>query len=165
MALLSTAGEAPRSEWFIAGTEPPDIGPQGGRAGAPEAGAARPAPSAQPGQAFGIHSPISGSLFALDPDIPAPAQRIVFSGAAGDWYLDGRWIGRTTASRPTLDWAPWPGRHRLSLRQQERELHSVVFEVRGAQARVRGAQARAGMSRPEREGPTAAPSNIRITPL
>ncbi|MFZ2989000.1 penicillin-binding protein 1C [Ideonella sp.] len=134
-AVVQRAGEAPLQEWFIAGTEPPPSvsAAANDQVAAGAAGAA--------GSAFGIRSPLDGSLFALDPDIPGPLQRIVFSGAPGDWYLDGRLIGRTTAARPTLDWAPWPGRHRLSLRRQGVELQAIAFEVRGATLRPGRARA------------------------
>ena len=80
-------------------------------------------------QAFGISSPRDGSVFALDPDMPAAAQRIHFEGEAGDWVLDGRRLG---AGRRWL-WAPWPGRHTLELMGRDgKPLQAVRFEVRGA---------------------------------
>ncbi|HSI57712.1 MAG TPA: penicillin-binding protein 1C, partial [Ideonella sp.] len=86
--------------------------------------------------AFGIRSPLDGSIYALDPDIPGPAQRIVLQGEAGQWFIDGRAIGRTSAQRNTLSWAPWPGRHRLELRGDDgRVLQQIAFEVRGATVR------------------------------
>lgn len=108
--------EPPRREWFLAGSEGATLEPA--------------STLAQAGQRFGIVSPRDGSLFALDPDIPPAAQRLVFEGEAGTWWLDGRRLG-TGAS---LSWPPWPGRHRLELRGADgRVRQTVQFEVRGAQ--------------------------------
>jgi penicillin-binding protein 1C len=80
----------------------------------------------------GIASPREGTVFALDPDMPAPVQRIRFRGEGGQWWLDGRHIG----SGAQLAWAPWPGRHRLELKSASGELiDRVSFEVRGATLR------------------------------
>lgn len=106
--------EAPREELFLAGTEQPRQ-----RAGRQTGTAPR----------FGIASPRDGSIFALDPDIPPAAQRIVFEGQSGEWVLDGRRIGRGTS----VAWLPWPGRHVLQLVGRDgRVLQTVNFEVRGA---------------------------------
>lgn len=108
------AREAPRDEWFIAGTEQSHV-----RAGTQLGPVAR----------FGITSPRDGSVFALDPDVPPAAQRIVFEGEAGTWELDGRRIG----TGPSVSWLPWPGRHALRLLARDgRVVQSVRFEVRGA---------------------------------
>ena len=46
--------------------------------------------------------------------------------------LDGEALGRATR----LQWAPWPGRHRLTLRDERgRPLQAVEFEVRGARVK------------------------------
>ena len=106
--------EPPRDEWFLAGT-----------------GAAlqRTGTQLEHGRRYGIESPRDGSLFALDPDIPPAAQRIAFEGETGAWLLDGRPIGRG----PRVLWAPWPGRHRLTLVDAGGvPLQTVAFEVRGA---------------------------------
>jgi penicillin-binding protein 1C len=80
-------------------------------------------------QRFGIASPRDGSVFAIDPDIPPFAQRITFEGEKGLWVLDGKPLGSAERWR----WAPWPGRHRLTLVGADRQpLQSVSFEVRGA---------------------------------
>lgn len=107
--------EPAREELFLAGTEQSTQ-----RDSAPQ-------------QAFGIASPRDGSRFALDPDIPPRAQWIVFEGEHGTWLLDGKRLG--TGSR--LRWAPWPGRHELSLLDARgRALQTVRFEVRGATLRA-----------------------------
>lgn len=77
----------------------------------------------------GITSPRDGSVFALDPDIPPAAQRIVFEGEEGTWRVDGRRLGRG----PSFTWAPLPGPHRLELVGRDgRVLQALRFEVRGA---------------------------------
>jgi penicillin-binding protein 1C len=104
----------PSPGWFIAGTEPPE-----------DDGLA-PAPIAV---RSGIESPLEGSRYAIDPDMPPAAQRLVFSGEPGRWRLDGRWIG----SGARVAWPPWPGAHRLELVAADgRVIDSVRFEVRGA---------------------------------
>ena len=108
------AREPARAEWFLAATGRAVL-----RSGSP-VDAARP---------FGITNPRDGSLFALDPDIPPQAQKIVFEGERGVWVLDGQRLATTER----LLWTPWPGRHRLTLLGPDREaLQTVVFEVRGA---------------------------------
>ncbi len=104
--------EPSRDELALAGTEPAP-----GR------------PTLIAGGAFGIRSPRSGSIYALDPDMPPQVQKIVFEGEAGTWLLDGKVVGR--GSR--ISWAPWPGRHELVLRAGRGSvMHTVRFEVRGA---------------------------------
>ncbi|ASM78932.1 penicillin-binding protein 1C [Vitreoscilla filiformis] len=87
-------------------------------------------------EAFGIRSPVDGSVFALDPDIPPRVQRILLEGAAGEWWLDGKRLGRSTPAG--WPWAPWPGHHVLELRDEsgQRVLAQVRFEVRGAVVRA-----------------------------
>jgi penicillin-binding protein 1C len=82
----------------------------------------------------GITSPTDGAIYALDPDMPAAAQRITLRGRAGTWVLDGRVLGRGRQ----LQWAPRPGRHVLALRDERgRLLQQLGFEVRGLQAPMR----------------------------
>ncbi len=110
--------EAGRTELFIVGTEQAVF-----RAGRQVAAPGRLAVD------FGIRRPRDGSIFALDPDIPPQAQRLVFEGEAGTWLLDDKPIG----TGRTVTWRPWPGRHRLSLQGPGgRVVHTVQFEVRGA---------------------------------
>jgi penicillin-binding protein 1C len=106
--------EPPRDEIFIVGTETRrDRDPL----------------LARPATAFGIVNPLDGSRFAIDPDIPPAAQRITFEGEDGIWVLDGKRVG----SGRKLLWAPWPGRHQLTLHDGKgNAIASVRFEVRGA---------------------------------
>lgn len=114
--------EAARREWFIAGTEQPLF------ALAPEGGSTREDPRPR------ILSPATGTLLALDPDIPPRHQRLTLQAQAGDvrWRLDDKPLGQGAA----LQWMPWPGRHRIDLVNARGELlDSVRIEVRGAGVR------------------------------
>jgi penicillin-binding protein 1C len=107
--------EAPRSEWFLVGTGQSEQGM------APEI-ARRPR----------ITNPVSGAVFALDPDIPVDRQRmgVAVSGAVADHRLtlDKRDIGAADA-RPQLFAAP--GAHRLALRDSGgKVIDQVLFTVR-----------------------------------
>jgi penicillin-binding protein 1C len=116
-----SGAEAPRTEWFLAGT-----GAALQRSGSQLAGATR----------YGIASPRDGSLYALDPDMPPAAQRIAFEGERGEWRLDGRRLG----FGERILWAPWPGRHELTLvGAGGAPLQTVRFEVRGAAVKGRSA--------------------------
>jgi len=122
--------EPRRRELFVRGTEQSlqRVGTQVGTAlGSERSTKISTHPSTQ--SRFGIHSPVDGSIFALDPDIPPAAQRIRFEGEAGTWMLDGRPLGHG----PAINWAPWPGKHTLMLMAADgRALQTVRFEVRGA---------------------------------
>jgi penicillin-binding protein 1C len=76
---------------------------------------------------FGIASPRDGAVVVLDPEIPMAAQRMVFSGAAGEWFIGGRSVGRGSSVR----WLPQPGRHVLERRSLDSNaVDRVAFEVR-----------------------------------
>lgn len=116
--------EAARDEVFVAGTEQALWSASTQVRGA---------------QRFGIASPRDGSIFAIDPDMPAAAQRIVLEGEAGSWWMDGKALGQGER----LHWAPWPGRHELKLTGRDGVLLQVVrFEVRGAEVRTGNVAAR-----------------------
>lgn len=111
---IAAGREPARDEFFLAGTEQ-----RRAIAGAQLQGQRRE----------GITSPRDGSVYALDPDIPPAAQRIVFEGEEGTWRIDGRSLGQGTSQ----SWAPLPGRHRLELIGRDgRVLQALRFEVRGA---------------------------------
>lgn len=108
----SARHDAPRREWFLAGTAPRER---------------RLAGMPARWQRFGIAQPGDGSVYAIDPDLPPGRQRLRFEGEAGEWRLGGERLGRGTA----VEWLPRPGRHELEWtsadgRRQER----VRFEVR-----------------------------------
>ncbi|HKV53518.1 MAG TPA: penicillin-binding protein 1C [Candidatus Binataceae bacterium] len=107
--------EVPRTEWFIAGTEP----------NSSIATLDESAPR--------IVSPADGSIVALDPDIPADQQRVNFEAGRGSkstrWVLDGR--ERCDAASACL-WRPTPGLHTLVLAGKAgRVFDQVTFKVRG----------------------------------
>ena len=116
------AVEAERKEWFLRGTEMSGIESRAG-------GAAGLAPTPR------IRYPAAGTIIALDPDVPATAQRVVFEAAPMTeglrWRLDGAELMDSDA-RGRADWAPASGRHTLTLEDSDGTLLSTVsFEVRG----------------------------------
>lgn len=104
-----------RREWFVRGTETSEISRAAEAAG------------------FRIAYPASGTIIALDPDIPSGQQKLFFeadppSGSLS-WILDGRDLG--PAGSVQL-WTPEKGKHTLALvNKSGRALDSVTFEVRG----------------------------------
>jgi penicillin-binding protein 1C len=107
--------EPARAEYFLHGTAQSSV------EGAPPA-ARRPR----------IANPVSGTVYALDPDIPMPRQRIRLTavGAAGGerLLLDGRDVG-AAASGPMV--LPGPGAHRLALVDDAgKVLDRSLFSVR-----------------------------------
>lgn len=82
-----------------------------------------------------ILTPRDGAIYAIDPDIPLPNQRIVFKATgntSNQWWLDGKPYGKAV-NRP---WFPWPGKHVLELRSPQKVvLDSARFEIRGAQVK------------------------------
>jgi penicillin-binding protein 1C len=143
-ALVAVAGE-----WFIAGTEPAagpaDVASARAVSGAPGTSGAPMVASGKASRAapFGIESPRDGTVIALDPEIPPGAQRVVFRGAAGQWFLDGRALGHGTR----IEWQPRPGRHGL-LRRDAASEDRVEFEVRTAPGPAPGASAKPLGARP-----------------
>ncbi len=111
--------EAARSEWFIAGTQQARV-------------ALDEAP--RTAQAGRITAPASGTILALDPDIPPERQRLTLTAQGSDvrWLMDGREIARGPQAR----WLPWPGRHVVQLAgAQGQVLDEIRIEVRGAGVR------------------------------
>ncbi|MDO4794357.1 MAG: penicillin-binding protein 1C [Brachymonas sp.] len=123
------SSEPPRMEWFIQGTE--------------QAAFVRPPSSAQAATAR-ILNPVSGSLLALDPDIPPQRQRLMLRASAASasahayrWLINGKRLGQGQ----TLPWLPWPGKHRITLQSaQGQTLDEVQIEVRGAAVAKHAAQ-------------------------
>ena len=107
--------EPERTEWFLSGTEPREV-----------------SHGLTPGMTR-ILSPVHGTIIALDPDIPAARQRLVFAAEGNAlllrWQLDGKVMG--LAGQPQL-WVPTSGKHRLSLVDTTGyPLDTIRFEVRG----------------------------------
>ncbi|NHZ89165.1 penicillin-binding protein 1C [Massilia sp. CCM 8733] len=117
--------EAPRREWFVRGTESAQVT----LAGAEK----RRAAILYPGQA---------GVIALDPDIPAGRERVVFraQGAQGlAWRLDGVALGAGSASHA---WQPVAGEHELALVDADDKVVAATrFSVRGAAAAIPAASA------------------------
>jgi len=125
--------EAPRQEYFLAGTEQNLI-----------------TTASSDDISIAIRYPTPGMLVALDPDIPPQRQRIRFAAdglPSGVWRLDGKLLtappakaGKKTSRLPAapdpqlaFDWMPWPGRHVLELLDHKMAVvDQVRFEVRGA---------------------------------
>ncbi len=107
-----------REEWFIRGTEPNSkeqrIGPFHPR----------------------IVYPPSGTVIALDPDIPSELQRIFFISQTSEndfrWVLNG---SPMEAVGKTIPWNPKAGKFFLAIADgEEKILDYVYFEVRGPEA-------------------------------
>jgi penicillin-binding protein 1C len=127
--------EAARNEWFIKGTEQAQF--------AMNTGAARaridwstgqkdtPKSTFEAENSAKITSPTSGSIIALDPDIPPNRQRVSFKAEGNNlrWQIDGKPFARGAQAQ----WLPWPGRHVVQLVGSNGQvLDEVKIEVRGA---------------------------------
>lgn len=112
---FTPAVEAPRREWFVAGTQNAQV------QGLPSTAAiAR------------IESPANGTVIALDPDIPPRAQRVPLRmrGAVAGLRvrLDADDLGDAGTA---ILWSPQPGYHRLALEDaQGRTVDQIHFTVR-----------------------------------
>jgi penicillin-binding protein 1C len=109
------SGAGTKQEWFIEGTDTTTIKP------------------AEDINIVRIAYPTSGTIIALDPDIPPEAQKIFFGvspqKAGLEWVLDGLNLGPAASLKP---WSPCKGKHVLKLVDPAgTELDSVDFEVRG----------------------------------
>ena len=135
--------EAARDEWFVANTQQPIFAMDSEAASAYPISASNqkdpkikvPDPD-RPGAAAEllaarITAPATGTVIALDPDIPPDRQRMQFT-ARGDslvWLMDGKPLGRG----PRVAWLPWPGRHVVQLQSTGGQvLDEIRIEVRGA---------------------------------
>lgn len=112
---FTQTSEAARTEWFLSGTGQTTL-------------AQAPAFARRPR----IINPVSGSVYAADPDIPADRQGlgVAVSGATSAYRLtlDGRAIG-DVASSPQLPLIP--GSHLLALLDESgRKIDQVRFTVR-----------------------------------
>lgn len=80
-----------------------------------------------------IRYPDSGSIIAIDPDIPEKNQRVFFQAQASStlfWQLDGQLLG---AANQDYAWRPRLGTHQLKLLDQDgAPVDSVQFQVRGS---------------------------------
>jgi len=114
--------ESPREEWFMAGTEQTLFA----------LGAS--APTAQQASAHArILAPPSGTIVALDPDIPPTHQRLHFQSDHADvqWRIPG--LPKAAGQGADWLWQPWPGRHRVELQDAAGVvIDAITIEVRGA---------------------------------
>ena len=119
--------EAARQEWFLAGTE------QSQFAINKIAAQAVNTPDISINNAR-ITSPVSGTIIALDPDIPPNRQRVSFQaeGQGVAWLIDGKPFAKGANAK----WLPWPGRHVVQLVDAKGvKLDEIKLEVRGAGVR------------------------------
>lgn len=107
--------EAPRREWFMAGTESPVFAVVGDAHRAPA-----------------IVYPADDSILAIDPDIPQGLQRVFFQAQGSQglrWVLDGADLGPADDS---ISWRPAPGKYVLALVDGEgKTVAQTSFHVRG----------------------------------
>lgn len=135
--------EAARSEWFIQGTEQAvfALNSEGSDTRPSRASRSAKKNAAEPDAPPRITAPASGTIIALDPDIPPRHQRISFSaeGRGTRWLMDGKEFARG----PQAQWLPWPGRHVVQLVDASGKVaDEIKLEVRGAgvrEASARGA--------------------------
>ncbi|MCW7507831.1 penicillin-binding protein 1C [Leptospira levettii] len=83
-------------------------------------------------KSFRILTPVSGSIFALDPDIPNGRQKILFTISSYDvsysYHLNDVFLAN--AKEPYL-WEPKKGEYRLEIKDKEQKVVSLsLFEVR-----------------------------------
>jgi penicillin-binding protein 1C len=116
MKISSPKGvESSREEWFICGTEPNSKDQSLGQFNQR------------------ILYPPSGTVIALDPDIPTELQRVFFISQTNEagirWKLNDAPMATV---EKTIPWTPIPGKHLLTIVDQEdRIIDSIHFEVRG----------------------------------
>ena len=123
VALVDSA----RQEWFVAGTQQALFHTPAAPTDMPQMAAAR------------IVQPVSGSILALDPDIPPERQMLQLQSNRDQvrWRMDGKLVAQGRQAQ----WKPWPGKHTLQLQDARgRVLDEIELEVRGAG--VRGQSAR-----------------------
>jgi len=112
-------GVAPsREEWFIRGTEPDSKNQKIGHFN-PR-----------------IVYPPSGTVIALDPDIPPELQKIFFISQTNEnefrWLLNGESL---ETGGKTIPWTPRAGKYFLAIADgEEKILDYIYFEVRGPEA-------------------------------
>ena len=127
--------EATRSEWFIEGTEQALFATNSGATPAEKSGATGQNrlnnTAITPATPPRITAPVSGTIIALDPDIPPNRQRLSFSaeGQSVRWLMDGKAFARGHQAQ----WLPWPGRHVVQLVDARGTVvDEIKIEVRGA---------------------------------
>jgi penicillin-binding protein 1C len=135
--------EAARTEWFVQGTQQTSFAMNSGANYANPTGARGQKTSKNAGKSAATEShitrdintritaPTSGTIIALDPDIPPTHQRVSFqaNGANLRWLMDGKLFAKGASAQ----WLPWPGRHVIQIADAKGVvLDAVHLEVRGA---------------------------------
>ena len=128
--------EAARGEWFIQGTEQYLFAINSGAESARNISARdiKRSTKATDDAPPRILSPASGTIIALDPDIPPRHQRVTLSaqGRGLRWRIDGKDFARGNETQ----WLPWPGRHVVQLLDDSGKVAGEIrLEVRGAAVR------------------------------
>jgi penicillin-binding protein 1C len=124
--------EAARPEWFLQGTQQGSFAMNSGAGRAHSTGARglKGSQNAAPAAAR-ITSPTTGTIIALDPDIPPNRQRVSFSADGNNlrWLMDGKVFAKGASAQ----WLPWPGRHVVQIVDPKGQVLDMVrLEVRGA---------------------------------
>jgi penicillin-binding protein 1C len=124
--------EAARQEWFLQGTQQANFAMNSGAGRAYSTGSGGLKGSQNTAIATArITSPTTGTIIALDPDIPPNRQRVIFlaEGSNLRWLMDGNQFAKGTSAQ----WLPWPGRHVVQIADAKGAvLDEVRLEVRGA---------------------------------
>lgn len=127
--------EAARTEWFLPDTQQAlfavDSSNTQGQSAQNTKRVVANASDAASGPSARITAPASGTIVALDPDIPPARQRLRFTAEGSNlrWQMDGKPFGQG----PQVQWLPWPGRHVVQLVDARGAvLDEVRLEVRGA---------------------------------
>lgn len=134
----TTALEAARPEWFIEGTQQTHFAinkdataPYIERARGLDLGFHQKGLKHVANTGARITAPTTGTIIALDPDIPPSHQRVNFTAAGTGlhWRMDGK----AFATGASAQWLPWPGRHLVQIADgRGRVLDEIRLEVRGA---------------------------------
>ena len=134
--------EASRMEWFVQGTQQPQFAINSvATYAAPMPPTGRNGTEISQETDARITAPTSGTIIALDPDIPPKNQRLslLAQGHNLRWLMDGK----VFAKGPSAQWLPWPGKHVVQIADAKgRVLDEVRIEVRGAGVRTAQAGAR-----------------------
>lgn len=127
-----TPTEAARLEWFLQGTQQASFAINSVASNAENTSArGLKGLNVSTKQAARITAPTTGTIIALDPDIPPNRQRVSFSAEGSDlrWLMDGKVFAKGASAQ----WLPWPGRHVVQIAGERGEvLDEVRVEVRGA---------------------------------
>ena len=124
--------EAPRSEWFLHGTEQNQFTINTVATYALST-KARGQNDSQLGAETRsrITAPAPSTIIALDPDIPPNRQRVSFTAEGSNlrWLMDGKPFARGASAQ----WLPWPGKHVVQIADAHGAVQDEVrLEVRGA---------------------------------